>query len=259
VTDRLEVNSISTGYGDLQAVWDISVSVSAGEATVILGPNGAGKTTTLSAIMGLLPLWKGSVVWKGKNISRVPAYKRVSLGIGLVQEGKRIFRERTVEENLLLAAYYTIRRRRDITAAIERQYVRFPVLKERRKLAASTLSGGEQQMLAIAQALIPSPSILILDEPTAGLAPVIVKQLFAAITALKAEGVGILLVEQVIHDALALADQVVVLDVGRSVYAAPAKEGIDSKLIQEIYFGGSGKELATQAGGDTGNEPEIIR
>ena len=239
MTDRLEVNGISTGYGDLQAVWDISASVGQGEATVMLGPNGAGKSTTLSAIMGLLPLWKGSVTWKGKNISKVPAYKRISMGLGLVQEGKRIFRQRTVEENLLLAGYFTIRRRRDIMAAIDRQYERFPILKERRRLAASTLSGGEQQMLAIAQALIPSPSVLILDEPTAGLAPVIVKQLFAAIAQLKQEGVGILLVEQVIHDALTLADQVVVLDVGHSVYTAAAKDVIDANLIQEIYFGGA--------------------
>ena len=243
MNDRLEVNGISTGYGDLQAVWDISVNVGPGEATVMLGPNGAGKTTTLSAIMGLLPLWKGSVMWKGTNISKVPAHKRAGMGLALVQEGKRIFRQRTVEENLLLAGYYTIRRRRDIASAIERQYERFPVLKDRCRLAASTLSGGEQQMLAIAQALIPSPSVLILDEPTAGLAPVIVKQLFASIAQLKSEGVGILLVEQVVHDALTIADQVVVLDVGHSVYTAAAKDAINASLIQEIYFGGGMKNV----------------
>jgi len=253
MTDQLEVSGISTGYGDLQAVWDISVSVAPGAATVILGPNGAGKTTTLSAIMGLLPLWKGSVTWKGKHISKVPAYKRISMGLGLVQEGKRIFRRRTVEENLLLAGYYTLRGRRDIAAAVERQFVRFPILRERRRLAASTLSGGEQQMLAIAQALMPSPSVLILDEPTAGLAPVIVKQLFAVVAQLKQEGVGILLVEQVVHDALSLADQVVVLDVGHSVYSAASKDVIDADLIREIYFGGL-KNATVGAGGTASGE-----
>src|ERR1700704_329396 len=149
--DKLEVNGISTGYGDMQALWDISVSVEAGQATVLLGPNGAGKTTTLSAIMGLLPLWKGNINWRGRNIGNVPAHRRVHLGLSLVQENKRVFKKRTVEENLVLAGYTTVKGRRELRKRIDEQYDRFPILKQRSQLPASTLSGGEQQMLAIAQ------------------------------------------------------------------------------------------------------------
>jgi branched-chain amino acid transport system ATP-binding protein len=237
MTDRLEVKNISTGYGDIQALWDISLSVEPGKASVLLGPNGAGKTTTLSAIMGLLPLWKGSISWRDKSISHVPSHQRVNLGLSLVQEGKRIFRKRTVEENLQLAGYTTVKGRKELRIRIDEQFDRFPVLRARRKLAASTLSGGEQQMLAIAQALVPKPAILILDEPTAGLAPVIVKNLFEAIGRLKAEGIGILLVEQVIHHALQLADDVSVLSVGRIEHHAKAEDLTDASIIEEVYFG----------------------
>jgi branched-chain amino acid transport system ATP-binding protein len=237
VSDRLEVSGVSSGYGDIQAIWDISLAVEPGSATVVLGPNGAGKTTTLSAIMGLLPIWKGSITWRGKDISRVPAYRRINQGLALVQEGKRVFKKRTVEENLRIAAYTTVRGRAETHRRIEEQYNRFPVLGDRRHKTAATLSGGEQQMLAIAQALIPNPGILILDEPTAGLAPVIVKQLFAAIGKLKAEGKGILLVEQVVHQSLQLADDVIVLNVGRVAHRARAADISDASVIEEVYFG----------------------
>lgn len=235
--DRLEVVDVSSGYGDIQAIWNVSLTVEPGQATVILGPNGAGKTTILSAIMGLLPVWSGSVVWRGKDISKAAAYDRINRGLALVQEGKRIFRRRTVEENLFIAAYTTVRGRAEMRLRVAEQYDRFPVLRERRRMAASTLSGGEQQMLAIGQALIPHPQILILDEPTAGLAPVIVKQLFDVIARLKAEGIGILLVEQVIHQALGLADEVLVLNVGRVAHRAKGTEITDASVIEEIYFG----------------------
>ncbi len=237
MSDRLEIERISTGYGDIQALWDVSISVEAGSATVVLGPNGAGKTTTISATMGMLPLWTGRIMWRGKDISRVPAYHRINRGLALVQEGKRVFKKRTIEENLVIAAYTTVRGRRESRRRIDEQYDRFPVLRERRHKPASTLSGGEQQMLAIAQALIPDPAILILDEPTAGLAPVIVKQLFEVISRLKSEGRGILLVVQVVHHALQLADDVVVLNVGRVAHRAKATEITDASMIEEIYFG----------------------
>jgi branched-chain amino acid transport system ATP-binding protein len=237
MTDRLEVVGVSTGYGDIQAIWDVSLSVEPGQATVVLGPNGAGKTTTLYAVMGLLPLWSGKVSWKGKEISRLPAYHRINQGLALVQEGKRVFKKRTIEENLMLAGYTTVRNRREMKKRVEQQYERFPVLRERRRLSASTLSGGEQQMLAIAQALIPNPGILILDEPTAGLAPVIVNQLFGVIAQLKAEGKAILLVEQVVHQALSLADDVIVLNVGRVAHRSKASEITDATVIEEVYFG----------------------
>jgi branched-chain amino acid transport system ATP-binding protein len=237
VSDGLEVANVSTGYGDIQAIWDVSLSVEPGKATVVLGPNGAGKTTTLSAAMGLLPLWTGKVWWKGKDISRMPAYHRINSGLALVQEGKRVFKKRTIEENLLLAGYTTVRNRREMRKRIEQQFERFPVLKERRRLTAATLSGGEQQMLAIAQALIPNPGVLILDEPTAGLAPVIVNQLFKVIKELKAEGKAILLVEQVVHQALQLADDVIVLNVGRVAHRSKAGDVTDASVIEEVYFG----------------------
>jgi len=237
MSDLLEIAGISTGYGDIQALWDVSISVAPGRATVVLGPNGAGKTTALSATMGLLPLWAGRIRWRGKDISGVPPYHRIKQGLALVQEGKRVFKKRTIEENLLIAAYTTVRGRRETRRRIEEQYARFPVLGDRRHKPAATLSGGEQQMLAIAQALIPNPSILILDEPTAGLAPVIVKQLFEAIAALKAEGRGILLVEQVVHQTLQLADDVIVLNVGHVVHRARASEITDASVIEEVYFG----------------------
>jgi branched-chain amino acid transport system ATP-binding protein len=237
VTDRLEIVGVSSGYGDIQAIWDISLSVEPGHATVVLGPNGAGKTTTLYAVMGLLPLWSGKVWWKGKEISRLPAYHRINQGLALVQEGKRVFKKRTVEENLMLAGYTTVRNRKEMKKRVEQQLERFPVLRDRRRLSASTLSGGEQQMLAIAQALIPNPGILILDEPTAGLAPVIVNQLFAVIAQLKAEGKAILLVEQVVHQALSLADDVIVLNVGRVAHRSKAGEITDATVIEEVYFG----------------------
>lgn len=237
MTDTLEVNNISSGYGDIQAIWNISLRVEPGQATVVLGPNGAGKSTTLSAIMGLLPIWSGAILWRGADISRVPAHRRIKQGLALVQEGKRIFKKRTVEENLMIAAYPTVRGRGETKRRIQEQYDRFPVLRERRGKAAATLSGGEQQMLAIAQALIPQPKILILDEPTAGLAPVIVKQLFEVIARLKSEGKGILLVEQVVHQSLLLADDVIVLNVGRVAHRSRAADITDASVIEEVYFG----------------------
>jgi branched-chain amino acid transport system ATP-binding protein len=165
------------------------------------------------------------------------AYDRIGRGLALVQEGKRVFKKRTIEENLQIAGYTTVRNRRELRKRMQEQYERFPILGERRSMAASTLSGGEQQMLAIAQALIPDPGILILDEPTAGLAPVIVKQLFDKITALKDEGRSILLVEQVVHQALQLADDVIVLNVGRVAHRARAADITDATVIEEVYFG----------------------
>jgi len=237
VNERLEVVGIASGYGDIQAIWDVSLAVESGRATVVLGPNGAGKTTTLSAIMGLLPVWSGTIKWKGNDITRIPAHRRINQGLALVQEGKRVFKKRTVEENLLIAAYTTVRGRNEVRRRMEEQYERFPVLKDRRRKAAATLSGGEQQMLAIAQALIPDPDILILDEPTAGLAPLIVKQVFDVIGRLKSEGKGILLVEQIVHQSLQLADDVIVLNVGRVAHRSRAEDITDASVIEEVYFG----------------------
>jgi branched-chain amino acid transport system ATP-binding protein len=232
----LEVDSVSTGYGDIRALWDITLEVQPGRVTVVLGRNGSGKTTMLSAVAGLLPCWNGAVRFEGRDISRVRAHKRVNLGISLVQEGKRVFRKRTVEENLRLAAYTTLPRR-EVKDAIDQQFERFPILRDRRKLTAAILSGGEQQMLAIAQALIAKPKLLMLDEPTAGLAPSMVNRVFDIVAALKAEGFAILLVEQVVHVALNVADDVYILDLGRVRYKTTKDKAIDVKAIEDVYFG----------------------
>jgi branched-chain amino acid transport system ATP-binding protein len=235
--EQLELRGVSTGYGDIQAIWDVSFTVTPGSTTVLLGPNGAGKTTILNLITGLLPLWSGHLTWgENRDISKIPAYDRIDLGLALVQEGKRVFRRRTVEENLVIAARSGSLGSRKLRQAIDGQYERFPILGTRRNKAASTLSGGEQQMLAIAQALITKPRILILDEPSSGLAPVILNPLFDLFGVLRSEGIGVLLVEQLVHRALALADDVVVLGGGRVQHHALAREISDSSVIEEIYF-----------------------
>lgn len=231
----LEVDGVSTGYGDIQALWRVGLSMTEGGVVGVLGRNGAGKTTLLSAISGLRPLSEGRIVYQGRDISRTKPYERVKLGISLVQEGKRIFHKRTVEENLKIAAYAVSSRR--VGAIIGEQYERFEILRERRKARAATLSGGEQQMLAIAQALIPQPKLLMLDEPTAGLAPSVIKRVFESVLALKAEGISILLVEQVVHEVMAIADQVCVLELGRVVERSSSQLISDAALIEDVYFG----------------------
>ena len=209
----LEVSNLSTGYGDLRVVWDLSFTVEAGKVTALLGRNGAGKTTTLRAIAGLNPVSKGAVRLEGHDIGGLAAHRRFRRGLALVQDNKRIFRNRTVEENLLLGGYTM--RRKDMRPAMERAYEQFPILASRRRTLAGTLSGGQQQMVAIAQALMPGPSLLMLDEPSGGLAPSICDDVFAIVADLRTHGIGILLVEQEVGRALKVADDVLVIDVGR--------------------------------------------
>ena len=238
----LEATDIAGGYGDIQVLWGLSVAASKGHVTAVLGRNGAGKTSLLNAIAGLLPTVKGGTVTIGdRNVSSLPPYDRVRAGLAYVQEGKRIFRRRTVEENLLIGGYSMRRRFRPTTRALkpalDQAYDRFPVLAERRKALAGGLSGGQQQMLAIAQALLPSPSVLLLDEPSAGLAPGIAARVFSMIDELKREGLAILLVEQVVEQALTIADDVAVLESGRVVAAGPVGEFDDSTMVRDLYLG----------------------
>jgi branched-chain amino acid transport system ATP-binding protein len=231
----LRVGGLRASYGDLKAVWDVSLTVTSGTITLMLGRNGAGKTTTLSAIAGLLKS-SGTLELDGRDISSAPAHRRTRLGITLVQEGKRVFRQRTVEENLLIAGGVLPRSQRH--PAIDNAYERFPMLRDKRRAPAGTLSGGQQQMLAIAQALIPGPRLIMMDEPSAGLAPAVMHEVFEVARSLAGEGIGVLLVEQVLEHALPFADWVVVLD--RGVTAAemdhdelqrnPAK-------LHQIYLG----------------------
>lgn len=233
-TTALEVTGLSAGYGDITAVRDIDLRIGEGEVLAVLGRNGAGKTTTLHAVAGLIPRRAGTVRLRGVDISELPAHRRAAMGMALVQQGKRIFHRRTVEENLLLGGYTMPRRSR--AAAVERALEQFPMLATKRRLLSATLSGGQQQMLAIAQALMPGPSILLLDEPSGGLAPIIVDELLEVVRRLKADGLTILIVEQLVDQALAVADTVTVLDRGRVVASAPVAE-VDRDALRDIYLG----------------------
>lgn len=232
----LEVRSLATGYGDLRAVFDVSLDVMPGSVTAVLGRNGAGKTTTLRAVAGLNPTSSGSILLEGEPLGSVPAHARARRGIAYVQEGKRIFRNRTVEENLLLGTYAHPHPKL-ARAHIAEQYDRFPILAERRKRPAASLSGGQQQMLAIAQAVVAGPKVLLLDEPSAGLAPSVVADVRSVIDELRSSGLGVLLVEQAMELALSLADRVVVLDLGRTVYRADAGAPNLRQAVRVAYAG----------------------
>lgn len=246
----LTVTGITGGYGDLRVLWDVDVAVHPGKVTAVLGRNGAGKTSLLSAVAGLLPtIDRGRVELAGRDLTTLPAYRRIRAGLALVQENKRIFHTRTVEENLLLGGYALGGRKLRSAArraALERAYERFPLLRERRTVPAGSLSGGQQQMLAIAQALMPGPKLLMLDEPTAGLAPVIVKEVFAMVSALRDEGLSILLVEQRVEQALEIADDVAVMESGRIVASGAKADFDDGAVIREIYLGRSDERLITR-------------
>jgi branched-chain amino acid transport system ATP-binding protein len=226
----LEVQSLSAGYGDLRAVWDVSLTVEPGQVTALLGPNGAGKTTTVMAISGMVSIFGGSVRCGGIDMAGVAPYDRVSRGrIGVVQEGKRIFRLRTVEQNLRIGWWPRRHEGRAACArALEEAYAQFPILGQRRGTRAGLLSGGQQQMLAVAQALIAKPDIVVLDEPSAGLAPSVVHDVLQLVDRLRAGGLGILLVEQLVDAALSVADRVVVIKAGRSVMEG-TPEGIGGR------------------------------
>ncbi|ASR36295.1 ABC transporter ATP-binding protein [Prauserella marina] len=236
----LRVDGLATGYGDIRAVWDVSLRVHAGEVTVLLGRNGAGKTTTLRAVAGLNKAEAGCITFDGEDITGVRAHRRVGAGIAFVQEGKRVFRRRTVEENLLLGGYSTGKGKHKLRAELGPVYDMFPVLADRRRTVSGQLSGGQQQMLAIGQALMAKPALLMLDEPSGGLAPSVVAEVMATVSTLKASGMGVLLVEQAAAAALEVADQVTVLDVGKVVLDRPRAEVADTNALLDVYFGRAG-------------------
>jgi branched-chain amino acid transport system ATP-binding protein len=232
----LRVTELSTGYGDLRVVWDVSFEVRAGEITVLLGRNGAGKTTTIRAIAGLNKVARGDVLVQGRSVVRTSAHERVRLGMAYVQEGKRVFRSQTIEQNLLLGGYTLKKKRGELREDIERVYEMFPVLAEKRSQLASSMSGGQQQMLAIGQALMAKPQILLLDEPSGGLAPVIVNEVMGRVQELKQTGLGILLVEQAVEASFKIADHIAVLDMGRTVLSERASDVSDMSVLQNAYF-----------------------
>ncbi len=233
----LEVTNLATGYGDIRAVWDVSLKVWPGRVSVLLGRNGAGKTTTLRAISGLNKADAGRILFEGVDITGMSAFARVHAGIALVQEGKRIFRRRTIEENLLLGGYSLGLGKRKLQSELVGIYDMFPVLADRKHVTSGQLSGGQQQMLAIGQALMAKPKLLMLDEPSGGLAPSITAEVMAKVDGLRETGIGILLVEQAVTAALAVADRVTVLDVGRVLLDQPASELAGTNALTEAYFG----------------------
>lgn len=235
----LEVAGLSVSYGAVQALRGVSVSIAAGAVTTVIGANGAGKSTLLNAIAGLVPVGDGQILLDGHDISQLPAEERVGLGITLSPEGRRLFPDMTVHENLLIGAYGRTRGRRgDIQRDLDRIYALFGGLARRRSSLARMLSGGEQQMCAIGRALMAEPKILLLDEPTLGLAPVVVKELARAIREIHAGGTTVVLVEQNSRLALSLADKGYVLESGRVALSGTARALLDDPGVQAAYLGG---------------------
>ncbi len=233
----LEVSDIEAGYGEMQVLWDVSLRAEKGALTVLLGSNGAGKTTTLRTISGVLTPWRGRIVYDSTEITRLPAYKRVEMGIVMVPEGRRLWPHLTVYEHLELGASTKGARNR-FRENLELVYNLFPILKERRLQLAGTLSGGEQQMLAIARALMSSPHLLLMDEPSLGLAPKLVIDVFRVIERLKEEvGLTIFLTEQNVHMALRVADYGYVMEQGRIVLEGAHEELEGSERIKKAYLG----------------------
>ena len=230
----LQVHDLAVAYGDIGVLSGVDLTAWSGSVTAVFGANGAGKTTLLSAIAGLVPVRAGSVRLNGADITKRSPHARSASGVSLVQEGKRVFHKRTVEENLRLGGY--LLRRSDRRGALELAYDRFPVLRDKRDLKAGALSGGQQQMLAIGQALMPGPQVLLLDEPSAGLAPIIVTDVLRSIERLKQEGVAIVLVEQLVGKAMSVADHVIALQQGRVVVDAHAAE-VDHARLHAAYLG----------------------
>ena len=219
---QLALTDVSIRYGKVEAVHRVSLAVARGQIVTVIGPNGAGKTTLLSAVMGLLP-FEGTINYDGRSLAKASIEERVAGGLCLVPERRELFAEMTVADNLDLGAFCRYRRRdRTIPASLDRVYALFPRLAERRAQLAATLSGGERQMLALGRALMSQPRLLMLDEPSLGLAPLIVREIFHTITALKESGVSILLVEQNARAALQVADYAYVLETGESVLSGPS-------------------------------------
>ncbi|MCP8316473.1 MAG: ABC transporter ATP-binding protein [archaeon] len=232
----LDIDSVSASYGNIQILWNVSLSVKKGEIVTVLGPNGAGKTTLVKTILGLLHPNSGNIKFSGERIDKLPTYKIVDMGIVLVPEGREIFPKMTVYENLLLGAYTkTAEKNKD--QSLETIFQIFPVLRERRKQLAQTLSGGEQQMLAIGRGLMSKPKLLIMDEPSLGLAPILVQKIFNAMREINEKGVTLLLVEQNVHRALEIANRGYLLEAGKMVLAGDWDELLANEHVKKAYLG----------------------
>jgi branched-chain amino acid transport system ATP-binding protein len=229
----LEVRSLTTGYGDAQALFGVDFNVASGEVVTLMGRNGMGKTTTIRALMGLLPVWSGRIVFDGHDLTQAPSFERARAGLGLVPEGRLIFPTLTVEENLIATAADRFQSGRWSLARI---YQVFPRLAERKQHRGNELSGGEQQMLAIGRALMTNPKLLVLDEATEGLAPLIRQDIWSCIAALKAEGEAILVIDKTIQAMTRLADRHVILEKGRVVWSGSNDQFLADPSIIDRYL-----------------------
>ncbi|MCW2919577.1 MAG: transporter related protein [Actinomycetia bacterium] len=238
----LEIDDIHVYYGKIAALKGVSLQVDEGEIVTLIGANGAGKTTTLKTISGLRSLSRGRITFDGKDISKMPGYKRVLAGIGQAPEGRGIFPGMSVTENLLMGAYA---RKGDFSGELEEIFELFPRLAERKTQAGGTMSGGEQQMLAIGRALMTKPKVLLLDEPSMGLAPMLIAQIFSIIREINRRGTTVLLVEQNAQQALQVAHRAYVIETGGIVKTAPASELLDDPAVREAYLGGGAAHSVT--------------
>ena len=232
----LDVSSLNAGYGSFQALFDININVNAGEAVAVIGPNGAGKTTLMRAISGLIPVKDGKIHMEGTDIIRTPSHDIVKLGIAHVPEHRRLFPRMSVEDNLRMGAF-SPQFRTNFQNRLNFVYSLFPKMQERRNQYAGTMSGGEQQMCAIGRALMSDPKILLMDEPSAGLAPVIVQQVFELIKKIKNEGLTVLIVEQNVKQVLKVVDRAYIIEAGSLKMEGTSAELLNSKEVQKAYLG----------------------
>lgn len=231
----LEVKNLEVHYGLIKAIKDVSFEVNEGEIVVLIGANGAGKTTTMHAVSGLIPKFSGSVFYDGVDITHTPAHKLTYMGMAQVPEGRRIFQELSVKDNLVLGAY-SRNSKSEIAQSFKEVYAKFPILEERKNQVAGTLSGGEQQMLAMARAMMSKPKIILMDEPSMGLSPLYVQRIFSFIKEIRDQGTTILLVEQNAKQALSIADRAYVLETGNVTLSGDAKELLENDAIKKAYL-----------------------
>ena len=234
----LRIESLAVNYGAVQALKGISVDVNAGEVVTIIGGNGAGKSTLMRTISGLEPAAAGRITFEGRDITTLPAHRRVALGIAQSPEGRQVFPDQTVRDNLMLGAYHRGISEADAASELEHHFTTFPRLRERQHQFAGTMSGGEQQMLAMARALMAKPKLLLLDEPSLGLAPLIVNDIFGVIRTIRQQGVTLLLVEQMANKALSIADRAYVMETGRITLTGRGDELLNNPQVRAAYLGG---------------------
>lgn len=230
----LKIDGLASGYGRIKALYDVSLEVKRGEIVALVGANGAGKTTLLKAISGVQPVSAGQVLLDGVAIERTPAYRRVRLGLALVPEGRQIFAPLTVEDNLRIGAWT---RRENVSDDLEQVYTYFPILKDFRNRLAGSLSGGQQQMLAVGRALMAKPQMLLLDEPSMGLAPLVFRQIFSVLKSIREAGVTVFVVEQNVNAALQMVDRAYVLEMGRVTLEGTGRELLSDPRVQAAYLG----------------------